>query len=151
MRKDDLSEAEAKAFRLEDNRTQEESQWDTEALAKEFDGLKNNGFDLLDTGFDQFEIGGIDMSSFDFNAEPDDYDTPEAESGYEELPEDLDGEEEEDPDGEYTVIVSLRDAEEKQFLTDAIGEAGELKQRYTVGRIREMLEGGEADDADTGV
>ena len=154
VRADDLTEGEAKAFRLEDNRTQEESQWDTEALAKEFDGLKNNGFDLLDTGFDSFEIGGIDMSTYDFNAEPEEYDTPEAESGFEELPEDLDNdydEEEDDPDAEYTVIVSLRDAEEKTFLAEAFGETGELKQRYTVSQIREKLEGGEADEADAGV
>lgn len=153
VRADDLNENEAKAFRLEDNRTQEDSQWDTEALAKEFDGLKNNGFDLLDTGFDEFEIGGINMSEFDFNAAPEDYDTPEAESGYDEGPEDLDGDEneDEDPDEDYTVVIALKDNEEKTALAEIIGETGELKQRYTVGRIREVLEGGEADEPDAGV
>ncbi len=147
---DDLSDAEAKAFRLEDNRTQEDSEWDTEALAREFEGLKSNGFDLSDTGFDEFEIGGIDMSSYDFSEEePEDYDTPEAESGEYEAPEDDEEEATESEDEEMAVIIALKDDEEKAVLAEIIGETGELKQRYTVAQIRKMVEG--EPDEDTGI
>ena len=139
---DDLSKAEANAYRLEDNRTQEDSQWDTEALAAEFATLKENGFDLSKTGFDAFEIGGIDMSTADFGTGAEDYDTPEAESG-EYIPADEEPEESEDTDEEYVVIVACKDEEEKQTLAETIGETGELRRRYTVSQIREMLEGGD--------
>ena len=149
---DDLSEAEANAYRLEDNRTQEDSSWDTEGLAREFERLKENGFDLSHTGFNEFEIGGIDMGSYDFSAEPEEYDTPEAESG-EELPEDLNGEYDEeneqdvDEDEELAVIIALKDDEEKAALAEIIGETGELKRRYTVGEIRQMLEGDDGEES----
>ena len=102
---DDLSKAEANAYRLEDNRTQEDSQWDTEALAQEFSALKENGFDLSKTGFDAFEIGGIDMSEADFGTGAEDYDTPETESG-EYTPDDEEPNDGEDADEEYVVIVA---------------------------------------------
>jgi len=153
VRADDLNKNEAKAFRLEDNRTQEDSQWDTEALAKEFESLKNNGFDLMETGFDEFEISGIDMSSFDFSAAPEDYDTPEAESG-EDFPMD-EGDDEEVPEGdedeELVVIFSLKDDEEKAEVAEMIGETGELRMRYTAGQVRKMLEGEDDGEEDAGV
>lgn len=143
VRADDLTKNQAKAFRLADNRIQEDSQWDTEALAQEFAALKENSFDLSDTGFDEFEIGGIDLSeaSLDEEQEPADYDTPEAESG--EVPED-DGEDEEteadDPDAEFVCIFCCKDEEEKQMVAEMIGETEELRRHYTVAEIRRRLE-----------
>lgn len=66
VRADDLTKAQARAFRLADNRMQEDSAWDTKALADEFKALRNNGFDLGDTGFAPFEI-----DSFSFAPQPD--------------------------------------------------------------------------------
>lgn len=141
VRADDLTKNQAKAFRLADNRMQEDSQWDTEALAAEFNALKDNGFDLSETGFDEFEIGGIDMSEADFGSEgadAGDYDTPEAESGEWEP----DGDEATEPsdDEEMVVIIACKDEAEKQMVAEMIGEAGELKRRYTVAEVRKMLE-----------
>jgi len=146
---DDLSKAEANAYRLEDNRTQEDSQWDTEALAKEFETLRNNGFDLSKTGFDAFEIGGIDMSEAGFEAGTEDYDTPETESG-EYVPDEEEPEDSEDTDEEYVVIIACKDEDEEKVVAETIGETGELKRRYTVAQIRKMLEG-DSDGADAGV
>lgn len=143
VRADDLTKNQAKAFRLADNRMQEDSQWDTEALAQEFAALKDNGFDLTETGFDEFEIGGIDMSEVDYDV-PADYDTPEAESGDcepEEEPEDDD-----ETDGEFVCIFCCKNEDEKQMVAEIIGEQEELKRRYTVSEIREMLEGEPEDD-----
>lgn len=141
VRADDLTKNQAKAFRLADNRMQEDSQWDTEALAAEFNALKDNGFDLSETGFDEFEIGGIDMSEADFIPDDttEDYDTPEAESG--EWEPDGDEAPAEDTDSDFTCILALKTEEEKQMVAELIGETGELKTRYTVAQVRKMLEG----------
>ena len=146
VRADDLTKNEAKAFRLADNRMQEDSQWDTEALAAEFKALKENGFDLTETGFDEFEIGGIDMSTAEFDV-PEDYDTPETETGEYDPDEE---EPEEDTDGEYAVLIACKDEEEKAMVAEIIGEKDELKRRYTVAQVRKMLEG-DSDEADAGV
>lgn len=151
VRADDLTKNQAKAFRLADNRIQEDSQWDTEALAQEFAELKENGFDLSDTGFDEFEIGGIDMSEADYTAEPEtqDYDTPEAESG--EVPEDGSDDEDaevENPDAEFVCIFCCKDEEEKQMVAEMIGETGELRRHYTVAEIRRRLEEPQDEDGD---
>lgn len=147
IRADELTKNEGKAFRLADNRMQEDSQWDTETLAREFASLKNNGFDLTETGFDEFEIGGIDMSNVDFS-DPESYDTPEAESGegYGEG-----GEVEElEEESEFVCIFACKDEEEKQMVAELIGETGELRNRYTLAQVRKMLEG-DGDEADAGV
>lgn len=148
VRADDLTKNEAKAFRLADNRMQEDSQWDTEALAAEFSALRENGFDLTETGFDEFEIGGIDMSAADYDSSPEDYDTPEAESG--EYDPDEEEPEEEDPDEEFAVLIACKDEEEKAMVAEIVGEKEELRRRYTVAQVRKMLEG-DPDDADAGV
>lgn len=142
VRADDLTKNQAKAFRLADNRMQEDSQWDTEALAAEFNALKDNGFDLTETGFDEFEIGGIDMSEADFIPDEDgteDYDTPEAESG--EWEPDSSEAPEPSADEELVMLIACKDEEEKQMVAELIGETGELKTRYTVAQVRKMLEG----------
>ena len=149
VRADDLSKAEAKAFRLADNRVQEESQWDTEALAAEFNALKDNGFDLTETGFDEFEIGGIDMSGYDYSESEEEYDTPEAESGEytpEDGAEDGDGE----ADEEFVCILCLKDEDEKRMVAEMVGEKETLQRRYTVSRIRQMLNGNEEETEGAG-
>jgi len=47
-----LSAAEAKAYRLVDNKTNEGSKWNPELLEVELDGLKELEFDLTSIGFD---------------------------------------------------------------------------------------------------
>jgi DNA modification methylase len=70
-----LSEAEARAYRIADNRLTEMSSWDEEALAAEFSRLKEDSFDLELTGFDQSEIdrllGGLDEGGPASEAEDD--------------------------------------------------------------------------------
>jgi len=51
-----LSEAEANAYAIADNRLAEEAEWDDAALADELAILRNEGFDLAETGFDDAEI-----------------------------------------------------------------------------------------------
>lgn len=141
VRADDLSKNQGKAFRLADNRMQEDSTWDTEALAQEFAALKENGFDLLDTGFDEFELAGITFNPEDIDGE--DYDTPAAESA--ELEE---WDEPSEPQGgeTFVCIFCLKDESEKAMLAEIIGETGDLHQRYTAAEVRKMLAKGEADD-----
>jgi ParB-like chromosome segregation protein Spo0J len=52
----DLSKAQVKAYRLADNRTHEESEWNTEQLAIELEELEQYEFDLSLTGFDTYEL-----------------------------------------------------------------------------------------------
>lgn len=149
VRADDLSKAEAKAFRLADNRVQEESQWDTEALAAEFNALKDNGFDLTETGFDEFEIGGIDMSGYDYRESEEEYDTPETESG-EYIPEDGAEDGDGEADEEFVCILCLKDEDEKRMVAEMVGEKETLQRRYTVSRIRQMLNGNEEETEGAG-
>jgi len=51
-----LTEAQVKAYRIADNRTHEEAEWDDELLALELGDLENSGFDLELTGFDPDEL-----------------------------------------------------------------------------------------------
>jgi DNA modification methylase len=52
----DLTNAQIKAYRLADNRTHEESEWDNELLKIELEELKVADFDLNLTGFDLYEL-----------------------------------------------------------------------------------------------
>ena len=54
VRADDLSEAQIKALRLADNKTNE-SEWDFTALEQELDELSVD-FDMSDFGFDEFQV-----------------------------------------------------------------------------------------------
>jgi DNA modification methylase len=56
----DLTPAQCKAYRLADNRSNEEAEWDAALLALELDDLKIDGFDLRVTGFDPQEISAYD-------------------------------------------------------------------------------------------
>lgn len=55
----DLTDKQIKAYRLADNRTAQEANWNDDLLKFEFEGLKNLEFDLELTGFDGFEIDKI--------------------------------------------------------------------------------------------
>jgi DNA modification methylase len=61
----DLTPAQVKAYRLMDNRSHEETDWDMEALGLEMFDLKNLDFDLHLTGFDTNEIDNLLVSSED--------------------------------------------------------------------------------------
>lgn len=52
----DLTPERARAYRLADNRTAQESVWDDALLMDELAGLQLDGFDLSITGFDAAEI-----------------------------------------------------------------------------------------------
>jgi hypothetical protein len=61
---DNLTAAQVKAYRLMDNRSHEETDWDLELLGPELEELRGLDFDLTLTGFDQHEID-------DFLCDPD--------------------------------------------------------------------------------
>lgn len=56
---EDLTPAQVKAYRLADNRTHEEAEWDKDLLAIELGELGALDFDLSITGFDPEEIQGL--------------------------------------------------------------------------------------------
>src|SRR5216683_33271 len=60
---DNLTPAQVKAYRLMDNRSHEETDWDLDELGPELEELRDLDFDLAWTGFDEREIA-------DFLADP---------------------------------------------------------------------------------
>lgn len=60
------TEVEAKAYRIADNKTGERAEWDLPRLKVEFQELKALGFDLVATGFRDFELQPI-LAMGDFN------------------------------------------------------------------------------------
>jgi ParB-like chromosome segregation protein Spo0J len=56
---EDLSPAQVKAYRIADNRTADETDWDNELLADELADLNALDFDLSATGFDPFELTAL--------------------------------------------------------------------------------------------
>lgn len=56
----DLTPAQAKAYRLMDNKSHERAEWDMELLALEMEDLKGLEFALELTGFDLSELAGFD-------------------------------------------------------------------------------------------
>ena len=56
---ENLTPAQAKAYRIMDNRSHEESEWDEELLPLELGELRDEGFDLDLTGFDARELERI--------------------------------------------------------------------------------------------
>ena len=63
---DDLSEAQIKAFRIADNKVSEYSQWNEDLLKIEIDVLKELNFNVLDTGFEEFEIDALELKFEEF-------------------------------------------------------------------------------------
>jgi DNA modification methylase len=59
IRLDHLTDAEARAYRIADNKLTEIAGWDEEALAAELARLGEDGFDLTLTGFGEEEIGRL--------------------------------------------------------------------------------------------
>lgn len=55
----DMTEAEAKAYRIADNRTGEEARWQPDILDLELKGLADSGFKLELTGLDPIELPGL--------------------------------------------------------------------------------------------
>jgi len=56
-----LTEAQIKAFRIMDNKSQEYAEWDINLLKQEMESLKEIGFDLDTTGFDRQAREIIDL------------------------------------------------------------------------------------------
>ena len=75
---DSLSPAQIKAYRLMDNRSHEEAEWDFDLLGPELLELQDMAVDLSLTGFDEDEISGF-LATLDATAEglTDDDDCPE--------------------------------------------------------------------------
>lgn len=74
---DGLTPAQAKAYRIMDNRSHEQAEWDMDLLALEMEDLKGMAFDLELTGFGEDELflnsaSGIPESSTK-EINPDDY------------------------------------------------------------------------------
>ena len=62
----DMTPAQAKAYRLADNRTGEDATWDLELLTLEIDDLRDHfGGDLSSIGFDEIELENLSNSETD--------------------------------------------------------------------------------------
>jgi ParB-like chromosome segregation protein Spo0J len=100
-----LTPAQVKAYRIADNRTHEEAEWDKALLALEVEELGGLGYDTALTGFEQDEL-----ASLLGNVDPADLDP--GEGRYKE---------------QYGVIVVCRDEAEQQTVYDRLQAEG-----YTV-------------------
>ncbi|MBN67486.1 MAG: DNA methylase N-4, partial [Rickettsiales bacterium] len=72
-----LTATQVKAYRLADNRTAQEAEWDDELLGLELGELAEQGFDLDLTGFDGDELEKL-LAEIDVGGLTDDDDVPEA-------------------------------------------------------------------------
>jgi ParB-like chromosome segregation protein Spo0J len=75
---ENLTPSQVKAYRLADNRTNQEAMWDDELLKLEIEDLKELDFDLKLTGFDDHELLGnqysfVEPESSTKEIDPDDY------------------------------------------------------------------------------
>lgn len=123
-----LTEEQAKAYRLADNKSGELAEWDYDKLVEEIQKAKNTDFSAL--GFSEIELMGL---SGDFL--PDGFGDEE---GYEEI-------------GEAQLkakhITINYDAEDEEEVKELIGEKGELKVVY---KASEIMQGNANDqEADT--
>jgi len=57
--KTDLSEAQSKAYRIADNRLNEDSAWDLDLLNIEIEGLGNESYDINNLGFKSAELDNL--------------------------------------------------------------------------------------------
>lgn len=63
---DDLTEAQIKAYRIADNKTNEYAEWDYDLLKLEFDDLLNFNYQIENTGYTQDGIDSISKLTSDF-------------------------------------------------------------------------------------
>jgi len=81
----DLSDAQAKAYRLADNRISEDADWDIDLLGLEIRELDDLGFDLDLTGFDNTELANLlidpDLGETDEDAVPEPPEEPISKPG----------------------------------------------------------------------
>ena len=63
-----LTAAQAKAYRLADNRTNQEAEWNNYLLLSEFDFLDHSKFDLALAGFDDDEVAQLRFDPSTFGA-----------------------------------------------------------------------------------
>ena len=81
----DLSDAQAKAYRLADNRISEDADWDIDLLGLEIRELDDLGFDLDLTGFDNTELANLlidlDLGEADEDAVPEPPEEPISKPG----------------------------------------------------------------------
>tara|TARA_Y100001973_G_C5194388_1_gene333179 strand:- start:580 stop:1065 length:486 start_codon:yes stop_codon:yes gene_type:complete len=68
-----LTELQAKAYRIADNKVAQDNYWDFEKLQIELDNILENNYDLLNTGFDTDELDNL-MNKID-KANDNDLDT----------------------------------------------------------------------------
>lgn len=138
----DLTDTQARALRLADNRVHQESDWDMAALLTELDELKGLDFDLAMSGFDADdleslakevnieEIAEATGKPFvgDLEAESSERDTPaQSEPGEEELPSINDAKK--DREFSFAEVVTLR---QRTIINAAIKKAmaaGKLESR----------------------
>lgn len=75
-----MTKEQSKAYLLADNRIGEDSEWDKEKLFETFKDLEIEGFDVLDTGFTNFELNvmGYEMELINSVDELDDVLDPTA-------------------------------------------------------------------------
>ena len=81
---ENLSPAQVRAYRLMDNRSHEEAEWDMELLAPELEELRSLDIDLKLTGFDPHEIDFLRANNYDedkANATPPLPDKPVSQQG----------------------------------------------------------------------
>lgn len=71
-----LTPSQIKAYRIMDNRSHEDSEWDEILLPLEFADLKEMGFDLELTGFDEDEIAALLASGSEGLTDPDEVPEP---------------------------------------------------------------------------
>ena len=65
---DDLNDAQAKAYRLADNKTAEFAEWDVAGLAEELKELEVVEFDMVRFGFEPFDNTEVQEDDFDVDA-----------------------------------------------------------------------------------
>ena len=73
------SEAQCQAYAIADNKLTDSSHWDEELLQLELGDLREAGFDLALTGFDQDELDRLLVVDRDVDGDPDDAPEPPAE------------------------------------------------------------------------
>ena len=103
IRADDLTQQEAKAFRLADNKTAELAEWDDEKKAQELDDLKEFEPTMAVFGFDDSEFG-------DWHEDDPDNEEPENHGQL--------------PTNQYAVIVMCRDEAHQETVYDSLTQRG---------------------------